>query len=30
LINGLTFGVDLLLLSGLHAGLRMPVPLAVY
>jgi putative flippase GtrA len=29
MINGLTFGVDLLLLSGLHAGLRMPIPLAV-
>jgi putative flippase GtrA len=29
LINGLTFGVDLLLLSGLHAGLRMPIPFAV-
>jgi putative flippase GtrA len=29
LINGLTFGVDLLLLSGLYAGLRMPIPFAV-
>ena len=29
LINGLTFGVDLLLLSGLHAGLHMPIPIAV-
>jgi hypothetical protein len=30
LINGLTFRVDLLFLSGLHAGLRMPIPFAVY
>jgi hypothetical protein len=30
LINGLTFGVDLLLLSGLQAGPRMPIPFAVY
>lgn len=29
LINGLTFGVDLALLTGLHSGLRVPVPLAV-
>ena len=29
LINGFTFGVDLLLLSGLHAGLGLPVPVAV-
>jgi putative flippase GtrA len=29
LINGFTFGVDLLLLSGLHSGLGMPVPIAV-
>ena len=28
-INGFTFGVDLLLLSGLHAGLGLPVPVAV-
>jgi hypothetical protein len=30
LINGLTFGVDLPPLSGLHAGLRLPIPFAVY
>lgn len=29
LINGFTFGIDLLLLSGLHAGLGLPVPIAV-
>jgi putative flippase GtrA len=29
LINGLTFGVDLLILTGLHSGLRLPVPVAV-
>ncbi len=29
LINGFTFGVDLLLLSGLHAGMGVPVPVAV-
>jgi putative flippase GtrA len=29
LINGFTFGVDLLLLSGLHAGLGLPLPVAV-
>jgi putative flippase GtrA len=29
LINGFTFGVDLLLLSGLHSGLGVPVPIAV-
>ncbi|OBB08988.1 polysaccharide synthesis protein GtrA [Mycobacteriaceae bacterium 1482268.1] len=29
LINGLTFAVDLALLSGLHAGLGVPLPLAV-
>lgn len=28
-INGFTFGVDLLLLSGLHAGLGLAVPVAV-
>lgn len=28
LINGFTFGVDLLLLSGLHAGLGVPYPVA--
>ena len=28
-INGFTFGVDLLLLTGLHGGLRVPVPIAV-
>ena len=28
-INGCTFGVDLLLLSGLHAGVNLPVPIAV-
>ena len=28
-INGFTFGVDLLLLSGLHAGVGVPVPIAV-
>jgi putative flippase GtrA len=29
LINGFTFGVDLLLLTGLHGGLRIPLPIAV-
>ena len=29
LINGFTFGVDLLLLTALHGGLRLPVPVAV-
>jgi hypothetical protein len=29
LINAFTFGVDLLLLTGLHAGLGLPVPIAV-
>ncbi|ORW27813.1 GtrA family protein [Mycobacterium palustre] len=29
LINGLTFGVDLALLTGLHSGLKIPVPFAV-
>ena len=28
-INGFTFGVDLLLLTGLHGGLGIPVPIAV-
>lgn len=28
-INGLTFGVDLSILTGLHAGLHVPVPIAV-
>jgi len=28
LINGLTFGVDLAILTGLHSGLRLPVPIA--
>jgi putative flippase GtrA len=28
-INGFTFGVDLLLLTGLHGILRLPVPVAV-
>ncbi|WP_234834786.1 GtrA family protein [Mycolicibacterium stellerae] len=28
-INGFTFGVDLLLLSVLHAGLGLPIPVAV-
>jgi putative flippase GtrA len=28
-INSLTFGVDLLLLTGLHGVLRLPVPVAV-
>jgi putative flippase GtrA len=28
-INGFTFGVDLLLLSGLHAGLGLALPIAV-
>ena len=28
-INGFTFGVDLLLLTGLHGVLRLPVPVAV-
>jgi putative flippase GtrA len=29
LINGLTFGVDLAILTGLHSGLGVPVPVAV-
>jgi putative flippase GtrA len=29
LINGLTFAADLLILTGLHSGLRLPVPIAV-
>ena len=29
LINGLTFGIDLMILTGLHSGLRLPVPIAV-
>jgi putative flippase GtrA len=29
LINGLSFGVDLAILTGLHSGLRLPVPIAV-
>ena len=29
LINGFTFGVDLLLLTVLHGGLRIPLPVAV-
>jgi putative flippase GtrA len=29
LINGLTFGIDLAILTGLHSGLRVPVPIAV-
>ena len=29
LINGFTFAVDLLLLSALHAGVGLPVPVAV-
>jgi putative flippase GtrA len=29
LINGLTFGVDLAILTGLCGGLRLPVPIAV-
>ena len=29
LINGLTFGVDLTILTGLHSGLGVPVPIAV-
>ena len=29
LINGLTFAIDLLILTGLHSGLRLPVPIAV-
>ncbi len=29
LINGLTFAVDLIILTGLHSGLRLPVPIAV-
>ena len=29
LINGFTFGIDLMLLSGLHVGLGLQVPLAV-
>jgi putative flippase GtrA len=28
-INSFTFGVDLLMLTGLHAGLGIPVPIAV-
>ena len=28
-INGLTFGVDLAILTGLHSRLRLPVPIAV-
>jgi putative flippase GtrA len=29
LINGLTFGIDLAILTGLRSGLRLPVPIAV-
>jgi putative flippase GtrA len=29
LINGLTFGVDLTILTALHSGLAVPVPIAV-
>ena len=29
MINGLTFGVDLMILTVLHSGLRLPVPIAV-
>jgi putative flippase GtrA len=29
LINGLSFGVDLAILMGLHGGLGLPVPIAV-
>jgi putative flippase GtrA len=29
LINGLIFGVDLAILTGLHSGMRLPVPIAV-
>ena len=29
LINGLTFAADLLILTGLHSGIRLPVPIAV-
>jgi putative flippase GtrA len=29
LINGLSFGVDLAILTGLHGGLNLPVPVAV-
>jgi putative flippase GtrA len=29
LINGLTFAVDLTILTGLHSGLAVPVPIAV-
>ncbi|MGA7054443.1 MAG: GtrA family protein [Mycobacterium sp.] len=29
LINSLTFGVDLMILTGLHSGLGIPVPIAV-
>jgi putative flippase GtrA len=29
LINGLTFGIDLTILTGLHSGLGLPVPIAV-
>jgi putative flippase GtrA len=29
LINGVRFGVDLLLLTGLHGGLKVPLPAAV-
>jgi putative flippase GtrA len=28
-INGLTFGIDLAILTGLHSGLHLPVPIAV-
>ena len=28
-LNGFTFGVDLILLTGLHSGLRIPLPVAV-
>jgi len=29
LINGLCFGIDLAILTGLHSGFRLPVPIAV-
>jgi putative flippase GtrA len=29
LINGFTFGVDLMLLTALHGGLKLPLPIAV-
>ncbi len=29
LINGLCFGIDLAILTSLHSGLRLPVPIAV-